>query len=77
MQNFEWLLVHYGKAHALFHAVRLGPTFIDIPVCQILIARKTIILRYSQNRIERYIIQLDADRICIKLNIFFLSKHLM
>ena len=26
----EWLLVHYGRAHALFHAVRLGPTFIDI-----------------------------------------------
>ena len=32
----EWLIVHYGKAHALFHAVRLGPSFIDIPVCQTL-----------------------------------------
>ena len=29
----EWLILRYGKTHALFNAVRLGPTFIDIPVC--------------------------------------------
>ena len=28
-----WLIIHYRKAHALFHAVRLGLTFIDITVC--------------------------------------------
>ena len=75
----EWLLAHYGKAHALFHAVRLGPTFIDIPVCQILIARKVKISRYFIQRllmhfekygqklielkIEHNVGQLDADRI--------------
>ena len=42
----EWLITRYGKAHALFHAIRLGPTFIDITVCQTLIARKVIISRY-------------------------------
>ena len=47
----EWLIIHYGKAHALFHAVRLGPTFIDIPVCQTLIARKVIISRYFVQRL--------------------------
>ncbi|CAG8720408.1 13518_t:CDS:1, partial [Funneliformis mosseae] len=26
----EWLILHYGKAHAMFHAVRLGPSFIDV-----------------------------------------------
>src|ERR1044072_6888033 len=41
----EWLIVHYGKEHALFHAIRLGPTFIDISVCQFLIERRVIISR--------------------------------
>src|SRR5437763_924914 len=75
----EWLIVHYGKAHALLHAVRLGPTFIDIPVCQTLITRKVIISRYFVQRllmhfgkydqklielkIEHNVGQLDADRI--------------
>ena len=47
----EWLVVHYGKAHAFFHAVRLGPTFIDIPVCQTLIAKKVPISRYFIQRL--------------------------
>ena len=75
----QWLIVRYGKAHALFHAVRLGPTFIDTPVCQSLIARKAIISRYFIQRllmhfgkydqklielkIEHNVGQLDADRI--------------
>ena len=75
----EWLLVRYGKCHALFHAVRLGPTFIDIPVCQTLITREVPISRYfiqrllmhfgkyDQNlielKIEHNVGQLDADRI--------------
>jgi len=75
----EWLLVHYAKCHALFHAVRLGPTFIDIPVCQTLITRKVPISRYFIQRllmhfgkydqklielkIEHNVGQLDADRI--------------
>src|ERR1043166_5354543 len=69
----EWLIVYYGKAHALFHAVRLGPTFIDIPVCQTLIARNFIqrllmhFGKYDQKlielKIEHNVGQLDADRI--------------
>src|SRR5687768_10927732 len=36
----EWVIVvQYGKLHVLFHTVRLGPTFIDVPLCQTLIAR--------------------------------------
>ncbi|POG83181.1 hypothetical protein GLOIN_2v1490054 [Rhizophagus irregularis DAOM 181602=DAOM 197198] len=75
----EWLLVRYGKSHALFQAVRLGPTFIDIPVCKTLITRKVPISRYFIQRllmhfgkydqklielkIEHNVGQLDADRI--------------
>jgi hypothetical protein len=42
----EWLLEHYEKEHALFHAVRLGITFIDMTLCQSLIERKIITSRY-------------------------------
>ncbi|RIB27158.1 hypothetical protein C2G38_2161351 [Gigaspora rosea] len=42
----EWVIYHYGKAHALFHAVRLGPTFINLPVAQAIITRSGILSRY-------------------------------
>src|ERR1044071_8598986 len=47
----DWLIVHFGKAHAMFHAVRLGPTFIDIALCKNLLARKVIISRYFIQRL--------------------------
>ena len=63
----EWLLVHYGKAHALFYAVRLGPTFIDIPVCQILIARKVFISRYFIQRLLMHFGKFDQKLIELKM----------
>ena len=42
----EWLIEHHGEEHALFHAVKLGITFIDMMVCQSLIERKVITSRY-------------------------------
>ena len=47
----EWLLFRYGKVHSLFHAVRLGPTFIDLLVCQTLIKREVHISRYFIQRL--------------------------
>ncbi len=44
--KIEWLIIHYRRAHAMFHAVRLDPTFIDIAVYENLFARKVIISRY-------------------------------
>ena len=58
--KYEWLIVHYGKEHALFHAIRLGPTFIDIAVYQILIARKVVIPRYFISELK---MEHNADRI--------------
>jgi hypothetical protein len=68
--KYEWLIVHYGKAHALFHAITLGPTFVDVTMRQILsqtlIARKVIRL-CKYNPIELKIVhnfgQLDVDKI--------------
>jgi hypothetical protein len=38
-------IVRYRKVHALFNAVRLDPTFIDISVCQTLNARNIVVSR--------------------------------
>lgn len=42
----KWLIEHHGREHALFHAVRLGVTFIDMTMCQSLIERKIISSRH-------------------------------
>ncbi|EXX55878.1 uncharacterized protein OCT59_010613 [Rhizophagus irregularis] len=46
----EWLINKYGKAHALFHAVRLR-NFMTDNVVQALIARDAIISRYFVQRL--------------------------
>src|SRR6266480_1641944 len=75
----EWLIYKYGRAHALFHAVRLGSGFITEDVVQALLARNAIISRYFIRRlimhfgaydeklielkIEHNVNQIDSDRI--------------
>ena len=44
----EWLMLHYGKVCALFHAVKLGSTFTtfnNVTVHQTLIVKKVIMSR--------------------------------
>src|SRR4051795_11429800 len=75
----EWLIYKYGRAHALFHAVRLGNGFITKDVIQALLAKGAIISRYFIQRllmhfgaydeklielkIEHNVNQIDFDRI--------------
>src|ERR1043165_8464731 len=75
----EWLIFKYGKSHALFHAVRLGKSFITIDVIDSLLAKNAIISRYFIQRllmhfgaydeklielkIEHNVNQIDFDRI--------------
>jgi hypothetical protein len=47
----EWLIYKYGRAYALFHAVRLGGGFITEDVVQALLARNAIISRYFIQRL--------------------------
>lgn len=47
----EWLLNKYGRAHALFHAVRLGSNFLTLDVIKCLIAKKAILSRYFVQRL--------------------------
>src|SRR4051794_31168671 len=55
----EWLIVHYGEERALFHAISLGPTFIDTAVCQTLII---IMSRYFTHRYNQKLIELKIER---------------
>jgi hypothetical protein len=75
----EWLIYKYGKAHALFYAVRLGRTFITKDVVVDLLARHAVMSRYFIQRllmhfgaydeklielkIEHNVNQIDFDRI--------------
>ena len=63
----EWLIEHYKKVYTMFHAVRLGSSFIDIPMCQNLFAKNVIILKYF---IQRLLMHFGRyDRKLIKLQI--------
>src|SRR6266516_4890929 len=75
----EWLIYKYGRARALFHAVRLGKSLITVEVIQALLARNAILSRYFIQRllmhfgtydeklielkIEHNVNQIDFDRI--------------
>ncbi|GES91753.1 hypothetical protein GLOIN_2v1793189 [Rhizophagus clarus] len=47
----EWFLSKYGRAHALFHAIRLGRNFLTLDVIKCLIAKKAIVSRYFVQRL--------------------------
>jgi len=47
----KWLIHKYGKAHALFHAVRLGNSFMTPEVLQALLTKNVIISRYFLQRL--------------------------
>lgn len=63
----EWLIAHCGKAHALFHAVRLGPTFIDIEICDALMKRKVIISKCFIEKLLTHFGQNDQKLIELKM----------
>ncbi|CAG8742938.1 23550_t:CDS:1, partial [Cetraspora pellucida] len=62
----KWILCQYGKAHALFHAVRLGPTFINLSVATAIIASGAILSRYFIQRLFTHFGSCDQKLIDIK-----------
>ncbi|CAB5184162.1 hypothetical protein RhiirA5_398255 [Rhizophagus irregularis] len=40
----EWLITQHGKIHALFYAVGLGPTFVNVDVCEVLITERKVVI---------------------------------
>ncbi|CAG8559492.1 7773_t:CDS:1 [Scutellospora calospora] len=75
----EWIIFNYGRAHAIFYAIKLGPSFINLSVAQAIIARRGILSRYLiqkllmnygtcdpkliEFKIAHNIGQIDAERI--------------
>ncbi|CAG8605540.1 12059_t:CDS:1, partial [Funneliformis mosseae] len=63
----EWLISRFGKAHALFYSIKLGPSFIDTLVCENLFTRGVIVSRYF---IQRLLMQFGKnDQKLIELEI--------
>ncbi|RIB28550.1 hypothetical protein C2G38_2157639 [Gigaspora rosea] len=62
----EWILHNYGKAHALFHALKFGPNFINVGVVQIIIAKDGIISRYFIQRLLMHFGSYDQILLDIK-----------
>ncbi|RIA96687.1 hypothetical protein C1645_358182 [Glomus cerebriforme] len=63
----EWLIYKYGRAHALFHAVRLGNSFITNDVIQALFARDAVISRYFLQRLLMHFGPYDEKLIDLKI----------
>ncbi|CAG8663932.1 16985_t:CDS:2, partial [Cetraspora pellucida] len=47
----EWIIQNYTREHALFHAVRLGPLFLDEPTAKAIITKGAILSRYFIQRL--------------------------
>ncbi|RGB29402.1 hypothetical protein C1646_322062 [Rhizophagus diaphanus] len=63
----EWLINKYGLAHALFHAVRLGNSFITPEVIQALLSKKAILSRYFVQRLLMHFGNYDEKLIELKI----------
>jgi hypothetical protein len=63
----DWLIHKYGRAHALFHAVRLGHSFMTNDVLQALLAKNAIISRYFIQRLLMHFGSYDEKLIELKI----------
>jgi hypothetical protein len=63
----KWLLNKYGRAHALFHAVRLGDNFLTMDVLQSLLAKKAILSRYFIQRLFAHYGKYDQKLLELKV----------
>ncbi|CAI2198072.1 7893_t:CDS:2, partial [Funneliformis geosporum] len=63
----EWLIFKYGRAHALFHAIRLGNGFITIEVIQALLSKNAILSRYLVQRLLMHFGNYDENLIKLKV----------
>src|ERR1044072_3122225 len=63
----KWIIYKYGKAHALFHAVRLGNSFITEEVIQALLSKDVILSRYFIQRLLMHFGTYDEKLIKLKV----------
>ncbi|CAB5378089.1 hypothetical protein RhiirA5_424872 [Rhizophagus irregularis] len=63
----DWLIFKYGHAHALFHAVRLGNSFLTSEVLHSLLSKNAIISRYFIQRLLMHFGPYDEKLIELKI----------
>ncbi|CAI2172603.1 3261_t:CDS:2 [Funneliformis geosporum] len=63
----EWLLYKYGRAHALFYAIRLGNGFITVEVIQALLSKGAILSKYFIQRLFTHFGTYDENLISLKV----------
>src|SRR5689334_4774549 len=63
----EWLILSYGRAHALFHAVRLGPRFIDVELCEALLEKDVIISKCFIEKLLKHFGNYDKKLLNFKM----------
>ncbi|RIB21968.1 hypothetical protein C2G38_2175142 [Gigaspora rosea] len=47
-----WTIYQFGAAHCLFHAIKIGSSFLDVTVAQAIIAQGGILSRYFVQRLH-------------------------
>ncbi|CAG8564419.1 11470_t:CDS:1, partial [Diversispora eburnea] len=62
----KWIITKYGRAHALFHSIRIGK-FLNIKVLHSLFANDIIISRYFIQRLLMHFGRYDPDLIKLKI----------
>ncbi|CAG8755391.1 17371_t:CDS:1 [Cetraspora pellucida] len=63
----EWIIFQFGRAHCLFHAVRLGPTFMSVEVARAIISKGGILSRYFTQRLHIHYGSYDPKLIELKI----------
>ncbi|CAG8602961.1 405_t:CDS:1, partial [Acaulospora morrowiae] len=63
----KWVIYKYGRAQALFHAVRLGPNFINVQVVKVILANGGILSRYFVQRLLMHFGRYDKKLIELKI----------
>ncbi|CAG8775386.1 90_t:CDS:1, partial [Cetraspora pellucida] len=62
-----WLITQYGISHSLFHAIRLGPSFVTVDVIKCLLAQDANMSRYFIQRLLMHYGSYDQQLIELKI----------
>lgn len=63
----DWIIFQFGRAHCLFHAIRLGPKFISVAVAQAIITKGGILSRYFTQKLLNNFGEYDQKLIELKV----------
>ncbi|CAG8648423.1 10077_t:CDS:1, partial [Scutellospora calospora] len=64
----EWIIFQYGRAHCLFYAIKLGPTFISVAVSRTIITKGGILSRYFIQKLFIHYGKYDLKLIELKIS---------